>query len=297
MNIWRRYALIAAKLDGFARRLDSSETKLTAHGHLSIFSMTSGPVVDPGPAFEYNATRRRKVVRSAWGIHRIPSGSPCETAQRRFSGETLVCFVDARPGGDLRPHADRRAWGRPRRRRHTRRRAHGTGTRTCRASGRSSTRPRGTSRTMARASACPPGTAWWKAGPSRISRRRSRRRSRTSNSAPRSIRKPGVICLEFPASPTCRIRFRSFSRPTRSRSLYEYVRAIRYIYMNGNPHPPGPIDWWMGDSRGRWEGNTLVVDVVHFHDRNWFDRAGNFHSDAAARRRTLHPHEPQSLAL
>ena len=62
--------------------------------------------------------------------------------------------------------------------------------------------------------------------------------------------------------------------------LYEYGRASRYIYMNGNPHPRGPIDWWMGDSRGHWEGNTLVVDVVHFNDRTWFDRAGNFHSDA-----------------
>ena len=62
--------------------------------------------------------------------------------------------------------------------------------------------------------------------------------------------------------------------------LYEYGRANRYIYMNGNPHPRGPIDWWMGDSRGHWEGNTLVVDVVHFNDRTWFDRAGNFHSDA-----------------
>jgi hypothetical protein len=62
--------------------------------------------------------------------------------------------------------------------------------------------------------------------------------------------------------------------------LYEYLRVVRHIFMNGNPHPPGPIDWWMGDSRGRWEGNTLVADVVHFSDRTWLDRAGNFHSDA-----------------
>jgi hypothetical protein len=62
--------------------------------------------------------------------------------------------------------------------------------------------------------------------------------------------------------------------------LYEYIHTIRYIYMNGNPHPEGPIEWWMGDSRGRWDGNTLVADTVHFTDQTWFDRAGNFHSEA-----------------
>ena len=50
--------------------------------------------------------------------------------------------------------------------------------------------------------------------------------------------------------------------------------------MSGNPHPEGPIDWWMGDSRGRWEGNTLVSDVIHFNDSTWFDSAGNYHSEA-----------------
>jgi len=35
----------------------------------------------------------------------------------------------------------------------------------------------------------------------------------------------------------------------------------------------------MGDSRGRWEGDALVVDVVHFNDQTRFDKAGNFHSE------------------
>jgi hypothetical protein len=62
--------------------------------------------------------------------------------------------------------------------------------------------------------------------------------------------------------------------------LYEYEHAVRTIYTNGTAHPKGPIEWWLGDSRGHWEGRTLVVDVVHFNDQTWFDRAGNFHSNA-----------------
>lgn len=61
--------------------------------------------------------------------------------------------------------------------------------------------------------------------------------------------------------------------------LYEYVHTVRNIYLN-SPHPKGPIQWWMGDSRGRWEGETLVADVVHFTDQTWFDRSGNYHSAA-----------------
>jgi hypothetical protein len=60
----------------------------------------------------------------------------------------------------------------------------------------------------------------------------------------------------------------------------EYSRAQRIIYTDGSRHPQGPLDFWMGDSRGRWDGDTLVTDVIHFNDQTWFDRAGNFHSDA-----------------
>ena len=60
---------------------------------------------------------------------------------------------------------------------------------------------------------------------------------------------------------------------------YEYAHNIRLIPTDGSPHP-GSIAFWNGDSRGRWEGDTLVVDVVGFNDETWFDRAGNFHSDA-----------------
>ncbi|MGE0394814.1 MAG: hypothetical protein AB7I25_13990 [Vicinamibacterales bacterium] len=59
---------------------------------------------------------------------------------------------------------------------------------------------------------------------------------------------------------------------------YEYVHASRMIYTNGTPHQPD-VEWWMGDSRGKWEGETLVVDVTNLNDLTWFDMAGNHHSN------------------
>jgi len=72
---------------------------------------------------------------------------------------------------------------------------------------------------------------------------------------------------------------------------YEFAHALRVIHMEGeHPDPNGFLDTWMGDSRGRWEGDTLVVDLRNFNDQTWFDKAGNFHSDA------LHVVERYSLA-
>ena len=59
---------------------------------------------------------------------------------------------------------------------------------------------------------------------------------------------------------------------------YEYAGAVRIINM-GKPQE-APVDSWMGWSNGRWEGDSLVIDVTGFNDQTWFDRAGNFHSDA-----------------
>lgn len=60
--------------------------------------------------------------------------------------------------------------------------------------------------------------------------------------------------------------------------VYEYANAVRNVYM-GNPGE-SPADSWMGWSIGHWEGDTLVVDVTSLNDQTWFDRAGDFHSDA-----------------
>ena len=58
---------------------------------------------------------------------------------------------------------------------------------------------------------------------------------------------------------------------------YEYAGAVRNIHLTD----PGeaPIVFWMGQSYGYWEGDTLVIEVTGQNDRTWFDRAGNHHSD------------------
>lgn len=71
-----------------------------------------------------------------------------------------------------------------------------------------------------------------------------------------------------------------FQRESDLTLVHQFGHSVRTIHTNGTQHPEDPNDWWLGDSRGHWEGNTLVVDVKHFNDGTWFDRAGNFHSDA-----------------
>jgi hypothetical protein len=58
---------------------------------------------------------------------------------------------------------------------------------------------------------------------------------------------------------------------------YEFASASRIVRMNATGE--SPIDTWMGWSRGRWEGDSLVVDVTSFNGQSWFDRAGNYQSD------------------
>jgi hypothetical protein len=62
--------------------------------------------------------------------------------------------------------------------------------------------------------------------------------------------------------------------------VFEYDHFVRQIYADGRKHAEEPVPTWMGDSIGRWEGNTLVVDTVGFNDQTWLDYSGHPHSDA-----------------
>jgi hypothetical protein len=62
--------------------------------------------------------------------------------------------------------------------------------------------------------------------------------------------------------------------------LQEFNHGSRIIPLDRRPHVGDNIKLWMGDSRGHWEGNTLIVDVTNNNDKTWFDLVGDFHSDA-----------------
>jgi hypothetical protein len=61
---------------------------------------------------------------------------------------------------------------------------------------------------------------------------------------------------------------------------YGFADANRTVHMDKANPEPAPIDSWMGRSHGRWDGDTLVVDVAGFNGKAWFDRSGDFASDS-----------------
>ena len=61
--------------------------------------------------------------------------------------------------------------------------------------------------------------------------------------------------------------------------LSEFTHTTRNIFTTNPKHLDG-LELWMGDSRGRWEGDTLVVDVTQFNGDTWLDQSGNHHSAA-----------------
>jgi hypothetical protein len=83
---------------------------------------------------------------------------------------------------------------------------------------------------------------------------------------------PRIMYLDFP--------FQIFQTPKLVTMAFEWQLDFRLIYTDGTPHRTDGNDYWLGDSRGHWEGDTLVVDVNNNNDKTWFDMAGDFHSEA-----------------
>jgi hypothetical protein len=85
---------------------------------------------------------------------------------------------------------------------------------------------------------------------------------------------PGTPRIYFHPRP-----FEIIQTPGRVLISYEYQQLLRAIYTDGRRHRDDLASSWMGDSIGRWEGDTLVVESVNFNDDTWIDRRGVPHSD------------------
>jgi hypothetical protein len=82
---------------------------------------------------------------------------------------------------------------------------------------------------------------------------------------------PRIMYLDFP--------FQIFQTPQAIAMAFEWSLDYRIVYTDSSKHPED-AEAWMGDSRGHWDGDTLVVDVANNNDKTWFDMAGDFHSEA-----------------
>ncbi len=81
---------------------------------------------------------------------------------------------------------------------------------------------------------------------------------------------PRITYLDFP--------FQIFQTPKYTLIAYEYIHIYRTIFTDASKHIDG-LDFWLGDPRGHWDGDTLVVDVTDFNNQTWFDASGDYHSD------------------
>jgi hypothetical protein len=83
---------------------------------------------------------------------------------------------------------------------------------------------------------------------------------------------PRILLLPFPVQ--------IVQVPGQVIMLFEYDHFIRQIFLDRRTHPTDLDPTWMGDSIGRWEGDTLVVDTVGLNDKSWLDQVGHPHSEA-----------------
>jgi len=102
------------------------------------------------------------------------------------------------------------------------------------------------------------------------------RARRDENFANRLELDPEIRCYRggIPRSTYMPYPFQIIQAPETMAMVYQFAGALRQIFMGGTRE--APIDTWMGWSNGRWEGDTLVVEVTGQNGQTWLDRAGNF---------------------
>lgn len=99
------------------------------------------------------------------------------------------------------------------------------------------------------------------------------------NQANWTDRDPEVKCYMpgVPRATYMPFPFQIFQNESSTFIAYEFAGAVRDIYLEDVG--PAETDSWMGQSVGRWEGDTLVVEVTGQNDQTWFDRAGSHHTN------------------
>jgi hypothetical protein len=115
------------------------------------------------------------------------------------------------------------------------------------------------------------------------------------NFANRLTLDPEVKCYMggVPRSTYMPYPFQIVQSPKTIMIAYEYAGGVRSINMDKPTQ--APADSWMGWSTGHWEGDTLVVVVTDQNDQSWFDRSGDFHSDALKVTERYTPRSPDTL--
>ena len=95
-----------------------------------------------------------------------------------------------------------------------------------------------------------------------------------------AVEDPEANCLPTGVPRVAPYPWKIVQTPTLIAFLFEgNIHSYRQIFLDGKPHPKDLDPTWYGDSRGRWEGDTLVVDTIGFNDRFWFDFAGHPHTE------------------
>ena len=108
--------------------------------------------------------------------------------------------------------------------------------------------------------------------PEALARRQENYRARAASDPSRKCYQAGVPRATYLSTP-----LQILQSPGNFAIVYQDNHAFRVFHPNTRPHFDS-ADWWMGDTRYHWDGDSLVADVAALTDELWLDEAGNFHS-------------------